>query len=282
MKYFIVIIAALLFTPIINAQTDFFGNLRPMQTRKVVNLPDKPNAVDNQGRKQGEWAKKYSNGRYIYLAKFVDNFPVDTVVRFYDSGIKSTEQIYISHDSCMVNTFNESGEKEASGLFVNNKKSGVWIIYNAKGYVVEKDIYVNGNLHGTAYVYYDDGSVFEEKKYSNGVLNGAWNQFYRGGARQLKATYNNGNLDGLYHYWDNNGKSLAEGQYDNGKKIGNWKIFDSDENAYFFMKYDKNGNLINKDELENKINKRLNVLEQNSKLLQDPEMYVNSPDDYRP
>lgn len=50
---------------------------KPLVERKdaKANLPDKPNKKDAQGRKQGEWGKKYPNGRYSYVATFKDDRP---------------------------------------------------------------------------------------------------------------------------------------------------------------------------------------------------------------
>ncbi|MBP5366010.1 MAG: hypothetical protein J6Y82_08835 [Bacteroidales bacterium] len=283
MKYIKLTIIALALTTTMSAQTDFFGKFSPKaKNEKVINLPDKPNKTDGQGRKQGEWAKKYDNGQYTYTARFVDGIPVDTVRRYYENGVISTEQIYKSADSCFVISYGEDGKKEASGLYIKNQREGEWLTFDKSGDITSRETYKGGQLNGKAYIYFAGGEVYDERNYTNGTLNGAWTQNFRGGGRQLEATYKNGQLNGRYRHWDIDGNLSVDGNYRNGIKTGDWRMYDSETKSHFTMKYDKDGNLTNSDEIEKNMSKKIDAAEKNSHLLTDPEMYVNSPEDYRP
>lgn len=263
------------------SQTDFFGGLAPQKTKKVVNLPNKPNKVDELGRKQGEWAKKYPNGRYIYEATFVDNIPIDTVKRYYEDGTISLYQIYKpATDSCYVINFNDENKKGSEGFYIKGKKVGTWLFYNNNGNIVTKSNYNNDIIDGLSITYYPTGEILEKINYKNGVLHGPWQRFYSSGATQTSASYNNGVLDGHYKVINDNGDVSIEGVYKNGKQIGDWKTFDNNTRKHFIVKYDNNGNIVNEEEIHERNQKRLDYYEKNRHNLVDPAHQNTDPSSY--
>ena len=74
MKVSVIIIGLSLSIGAIQAQQlDVFGNKIPEKQTKLVTSPSsKINQRDAQGRKQGYWEKKYSNGNFAYKVTFKD------------------------------------------------------------------------------------------------------------------------------------------------------------------------------------------------------------------
>ena len=271
---------------------DAFGSMAPKSqttTPKTTNnktkqCPDKPNLTDAQGRKQGEWAKKYANGQYIYVANFVDDKPVGVVTRYAENGQKVSETTFNNDGTTTVVYFHENGKKASEGKYSTSKKrDGLWVYYNEQKQKVAAENYNNGKLNGTSYVYYDNGNVAEEINYTNDVLNGPWFQYLPSGRRRLDTHYVNGKIDGLYKYWDDGGFLSVEGYYKNGVQVGDWKIYEANGSTKFFvMQYDNNGTLLNEDEVQKLMNDKLDDLEAKRKFIVDPEDYMNTPELYKP
>lgn len=283
MKLKLFIFTFLLSTYIADAQTDVFGNRIPQSTRQVVNLPNKPNQRDEQGRRQGEWAKKYANGRYAYEATFVDDKPVGTVKRYHENGELSSTQKYLGGDSCQVTLYFENGKKQGEGLYINEKRQGEWKFYNEKSILIARENYNNGQLHGKVLVYYDTGEVSDESYYINDIRQGTWIQYFRSGEWRLRANYTNDKLDGTYKCRDMlTGAMSIEGTYHAGVRVGNWKVYTNDSVGFLYMKYNDKGELTNQDEIDAYMQKKYDKYEYERQFLQDPEHYTRNPEEYKP
>lgn len=261
---------------------NFFGHNAPQHPKEqiVVSLPDMPNATDKQGRKQGIWAKKYSNGNYSYIAHFVDGIPVDTTIRFFENGKRSSIQIHLNADNCKAIIYDENGKKSSEGLYVKEHRNGEWQFFRPNGKIASREFYKNGQLDGISTTYYESGEIFEEMQYVNGIPSGFWKQFYKNGKKQLETTFLNGNLNGTYKCWNDGGTITLDGRFNNGVKVGNWKVFDTDNGSYFYMKYDNNGVLTNQAEIDSRNIQKMANDEKNSKNLSDPENFKYNPEEY--
>ncbi len=247
-------------------------------------MPDKPNRIDAQGRKQGEWAKRYANGQYMYEANFVDDKPVGLVTRYAEDGKKVSETTFEKDGSASVVYFHDNGKKASEGKYTASKKrDGLWIYYNERKIKVAAENYSNGKLNGTSYTYYENGKIAEEINYTNDVLNGPWIQNLPSGTRRLDTHYVDGKIDGRYRYWDNDGYLSVDGTYRNGVQVGDWKIYEGNGSTKFFvMQYDNDGSLLNEEEVQRRMSDRLDELEAKRKFIVDPEQYMNTPELYKP
>ena len=252
----------------VEPQTDFFGNKAPQDQQKklsnpTINKPNKPNKVDAQGRRQGEWGLKYANGNYAYTAFFVDGKPHGTVTRFAENGKKEAEIIYVEgNDTCKAILYGEKGNIEAKGQYVNEKKVGKWIIYNDKDVVIGNESYVNGEYHGTQFYYFSDGKLRETINYQNGIAHGAWNEFFHNGKKHTEATYKNGKLDGKFTVWnEDTGKIAACGKYADDHQVGKWQMWDEFAKETFFVSFDNNGNMTNPDEVQKRMERKMQYYE---------------------
>lgn len=291
MKRIIAIAAIALTASTAMAQTDVFGSMAPKDKQKSVaastpkkaNKPDKPNKTDAQGRKQGEWAKKYDNGQYMYVATFKDDKPVGTVVRYNENGKKSVEMTYGANGKVDAIYYHDNGRIASRGSYVNKIRTGEWTYYDEEKRIVARETYKNGMLNGTAFTYYENGQVSDESNYVDDVLDGPWIQYFQSGKRRLDARYVKGKLNGRYRYWDDGGSLSIDGQYDMGLMVGDWKVYeDSEGKTYFVMEYDKNGKLLNEDEVQMRTNKKMEMYENKRRTIVDPEQFVTHPEDYNP
>lgn len=283
-----ILIAATLFGSIEAYGQDVFGSMAPQKkatsqnATQKISLPDKPNRTDQQGRKQGEWAKKYANGQYIYVATFVDDKPVGKVTRYAENGKKTSESTIANDGSAHVVYFHDNGKKASEGKYSPNKKrNGLWTYYSENGVRVADENYNNGKLDGLSRIYFEGGNIAEKITYKDDVPNGSWLQYLPNGKIRLEATYVDGNLHGIYKYWDDNGSLSVVGYYRNGVSVGDWNIYEANKKS-FVMQYDNNGTLLNADELQQRMNKMLSEIESKRKDIVDPANYTNTPELYKP
>ena len=280
MKTLIATCFAMLMTMQLQAQFSIFGNV-PAESKQTISLPDKPNRVDSLGRKQGEWAKKYANGRYRYTATFKDDRIVGTLTRFHDNGQPSAKLVYREgNDTCSAEMFDEKGHRIGCGNFVGDKKEGTWMVYSQHNVLLAREPYRHGLLHGTVLEYYENGNVSSEINYYNGIRHGAWIQYFPGGAIHLIATYDNDRLQGKYKVNGTNGKVCIQGTYKDGVSVGTWTAYDEERDDFLELRYDDNGRLTNQKEVDARMQQKLDKSEQNRKFLKDPEQYRQDPDGY--
>ncbi len=281
MKHTLIVCLALIASAA-NAQDFFMSVAPPTAQKKTVNLPDKPNVTDANGLKQGEWAKKYENGRYAYVATFKDGKPQGTVVRYHENGKKSSEQTYGDNGECYVVLYSDSEKKEAEGKFVNEKREGEWKFYANDGTVIMVQTYTAGLVTGTERAYYETGELMRETEYKEGLPYGFTVEYYKRGAKKCISYYSKGIQQGDYKLWDEGGKVMIEGKYKDDLKVGQWRIYDDDENEYFTMEYNSKGELTNQAEIDERMAKKYEKQDALRLQLQDPQEYIQNPEEYRP
>lgn len=260
---------------------------RPPVAKKEpkVNLPDKPNKTDEQGRKQGEWAKKYPNGRYSYVATFKDGRPVGKVNRYYPNGHFSAVITYDANsDTCRIETFHEKGGKtECKGVYVGQKREGVWNFYMQDGTLLETSVYSKGKLHGQQALYYEDGNLLSITTWVDSLREGPYVQYFPSGGKMAEGTYHVDELNGDYKTWGSDGKVVSEGRYESGVKVGKWHVRLPDENnVEFDVIYDKHGLIINAAEVDSIQNAIINFHEAQRGTIDDPADYMGTPEEYVP
>ncbi len=250
-----------------------------------VNLPDKPNKTDAQGRRQGVWGKKYPNGRYSYVATFKDGRPVGKVKRYYPNGHFSAIITYDANsDTCRVETFHDKGGKtESKGFYVGQKREGVWNFYMHDGTLLETSIYSKGKLHGQQALYYDDGKLLSLTTWVDSLREGPYVRYFPSGGKMAEGTYHVDELNGEYKTWGSDGKVVSEGRYESGVKVGKWHVrFPDENNVECDIIYDKHGLIINKAEVDSIQNAIINFHEAQRGEIDDPADYIGNPEEYVP
>lgn len=105
-----------------------FSGASQSQTFEVVGI-DTINSIDRRNQKQGKWIIK---GRHD-LKKIKAGYPLDQTIE--------------------------------TGMYLNNRKEGVWMEYYKNGKERSKLTYVNGVLDGDATFYNTDGKILKEGKF---------------------------------------------------------------------------------------------------------------------
>lgn len=180
------------------------------------------NITDSNGFKQGFWQKKDLNGTLIYSGNFNNNVPEGDFI-YYDSlGKVKAKTIFTDNGEKAYTKFFRKGMMVSEGLYVNEKKTGLWKYYNNDTILISEENYENGIPNGKWRTFYSNGALLEEIIYVDGVKNGPWLQYFYDGPIKTKATYINGKLEGLATFYHPNGLIFISGPYKNNLKDGVW------------------------------------------------------------
>lgn len=258
---------------------------KPKETKtKIVSLPDKPNRTDSQGRKQGEWGKKYPNGRFRYVATFKDGKPVGKVKRYYPNGHFSSIITYDSDsDTCRVETYHSDGGKvECSGKYVNQRREGEWRFFREDGSLVESATYAGGKLHGIQALYYEDGRLLSITTWVDSLRQGPMIKYFPSGAKMAEGAYDVDDLDGKYTTWGSDGKITEQGQYAHGIKVGKWHVRVPDDGVEYDIVYNRYGLIENRAEVDSIQSMIIERHEALKGTFDDPADYVENPEQYIP
>ena len=84
--------------------------------------------------------------------------------------------------------YSKNGNISAKGTLVNDKKEGLWYLYDIDGTLAKEVYFVNGKVGGANYTftgkevdYYPSGTIKQIKKWKDGVLQGQQVAFYPNG-----------------------------------------------------------------------------------------------------
>lgn len=249
------------------------------KTTKKVNLPDKPNKVDAKGRKQGEWAAKYPNGRYRYTATFKDDAPIGKVTRFDDDGRKTVMLTYkAGNDTISATFYFSNGKVQSKGKYVDEKREGFWLFYNEKGELVESASYSQGKLHGKRCFYFENGKLLSACQWVDSLRNGLYMRYFPSGSKEIVANFRGDELDGLYTRWGADGKVAEKGNYRYGVTVGRWHYRYAEANVEGDVEYDSYGRPKG-NALDSLLYLRQQYYEKNKYNLVDPEQYSSNPDE---
>jgi len=122
----------------------------------------------------------------------------------------------------------ERGKYE--GKIENNKREGVWKLYNENGELESVYSYKNDNLIGTGKEYYESGNIKIIKKFSNNGKKMKVKEYYKNGklkneGNSLYVSDNNYVPEGKLRVFYENGKLKGELNFKNGKLDGENKTY---------------------------------------------------------
>lgn len=259
----------------VHCQKDVFGNRIPAKKRVIENPVE--NHTDARGRKQGQWQKFYPNGSVAYRARFVDDLPVDTLVRFYPQGQKMADIIFGKEDQPGVGRFyNRKGKVTAQGFYRGMQKDSIWTYFNDGGDMVSREIYKTGKQHGKTLVFFSSGSVAVETNYAHGLQTGEEKHFFPGGTLQRVITWQDGKRHGDYRLYNTGGILQIRGGYNSGKRDGKWLFYNEKGEKDYELLFNK-GEAQNTQLLDSLQQAKFIQFEQNSRILKDPADFQNNP-----
>jgi antitoxin component YwqK of YwqJK toxin-antitoxin module len=182
------------------------------------------NAVDELGRKQGEWTVYDGYGGLKYKGTYVDGKPKGKFIYYYPTGEIQAEVKNIDLGKVRyVQMFHANGKLMAEGKYVNQTKDSIWNYYNGSdGSLSLVEYYENAVRQGEWKTYYPSGQVMEIIPYKDGRKQGSWIQYFTDGNIKAKGTYKDDKMDGLYVLNHLNGNVEVSGTYQNDQKDGIW------------------------------------------------------------
>lgn len=183
------------------------------------------NRIDNQGRKQGLWEKKYPDGHLRYKGHFRDDKSVGVFKNYYDEG-DSLEAIRVySEDgqSAYAHLFYSTGALYAEGKYLNQKQDSIWKFYDELQRLVRKEQYKNGEKDGKSVVFYpNDGHVFEVKNWKGDSVEGPFQQYYDEGGLMDEGKYVHSRLEDTFYIYNMDGSMAKRGTYLHDMHEGYW------------------------------------------------------------
>jgi len=192
------------------------------------------NKTDSQGRKQGEWKKKYDNVKvFKYTGQFKDDKPYGKFTYFRENGTCEAI-IHFSNNGKLGRSkmFHTSGYLMARGKYVNQKKDSIWLYFDDRGTISYQENWENGLQHGQTVYYYQprEGKlpVARYEYYEKGVLNGEFKEYHENMKLKIEGNYKDGNLHGMVKHYHPNGKLKKICRYKYAVKHGFW-IFYNEE-----------------------------------------------------
>ena len=259
---------------------EFHPELYPEKSDIGLNtVKVKVNQIDEQGRKQGFWTKKYRNGVTAYEVTFKNNKPVGEYKRYHENGKLYAFLIYDDKGEWAdAKLYDEDGDLIGEGKYFGKLKDGLWTYYD-KGVKVADENYSMGKKNGTSRTYFRNGQISEEKNWNNDVEDGAWRQYYDNGKKRLETKIDMGVRNSVYYVYYSNGRLKIRGQYKNDLMDGKWIYYDTDGKVLKEIVYHM-GKAENKDELEKEEQEIFKQFEINKKRLMDPKDYINKPYEY--
>jgi antitoxin component YwqK of YwqJK toxin-antitoxin module len=231
------------------------------------------NAIDKQGRKQGEWSKTYANGKTAYKGSFIDDKPVGTFLRYYESGELKAEQNYLDNDISEIKLYNKEKKLISAGRYKGKLKDGEWKYYSGNQ-LSSIEIYKDGKREGITKIYSKNGNLLEEIPYKNDKIDGIKKNFLENGKLYSEISYKDGVQHGSYFFYEGNPDPVISGNYVNGKKEGDWQIKDERGKLLQTLKYE-NGVLTNVSELTKAYDNALDEHENNKGRFQEPDAFQN-------
>ena len=237
------------------------------------------NQTDAQGRKQGYWTKKDTDGKVIYQATFKDDKPVGEMKRFHpNEKLKAVMTFVEGSDLSDAQLFDEQGKLIAQGKYSEQKKTGEWkYLDNSK--VVSTETYVNGQKNGTSKRFYKTGELLEESIWQNDKLHGMYHSYFQDGKPYIECNYANGLRNGTFKTWFPNGELEIEGKYTDNVRDTNWNYYDEKGIPRYVLKFDL-GKLLNpqvQDSIDHANTDTYKTKEDN---IPDPEKFMQNPDEY--
>ena len=118
-----------------------------------------------------------------------------------------------------------SGEKEATGEYIDGEMHGKWVVWFENG-VVESIQFYNIGLEDSIWkLYYPSGRIAEIREYQNGLSEGKWSYYYENGNIQSEVFYKQHRMNGDFITYYDNGSKEQQGKYVQNLEEGEWDFW---------------------------------------------------------
>jgi antitoxin component YwqK of YwqJK toxin-antitoxin module len=190
----------------------------------ILQAQDTINLKDLEGKKNGYWVRKDTNGKKIYEGRFTHDIPCGEFRYYYpEGGLKAVSFLSDGGKRSRTTTYYRNGRKMAEGVYLDEKKDSIWKFYSEyDNVIVSEESYKNGKKEGISKTFYVDGLIAEKMTWKDGVRSGPWEQYYTDGNFKLQCAFLVDMKNGPLKTWHINGKLWLTGQYVNGGPDGTW------------------------------------------------------------
>lgn len=198
------------------------------------------NQLDDMGRKQGEWVK-YQDGVKLYEGVFVDDYPQGEMLRYFKSGRLSSRSIFSEQAKRCFTEFYYDERKpklKAKGLYVNQIKDSLWLLYNDLGILVAEEVYNMGIPHGLWKLYDYNGALIKETNYIQGKMDGAQKEYFVEGGLKRLMNFESDTLNGLFQVYYSDGSLRLQGMFNHGFQDSIWVNYLADGSVEFEEHYE--------------------------------------------
>jgi antitoxin component YwqK of YwqJK toxin-antitoxin module len=237
------------------------------------------NQTDANGLRQGLWQKQQPNGKLMYKGYFKDNKPVGEWKRYHPGGqVKAIIEYQENSDSAFAQLFDAYNKKVAEGVYIKEKKEGIWVYFTNDGKVAEEQ-YKNGLKNGISKKFYESGELMEEVEWVNGQQEGDYEFYFKAGEPYLQCKMKQGQRHGLCLIQSLDGKPEMEAHYKNNFRDGAWKFYGENGEFQYQLNY-KEGELLNPYVRDSIANIKMQNLEAGKGKITDPEKFMSDPTGY--
>jgi antitoxin component YwqK of YwqJK toxin-antitoxin module len=228
-------------------QLDISAQLKPKKE-------DIFNQLDKEGKKNGFWKVKNTQGRLVWEGKFKNGTPVGEFKHYdeIDGSLFSIINYRENGQDAWAEFFHPNGKPKAKGIYKNKAKDSTWIYFNEDGILIADEHYENNKKVGIWKMYYPSGAVSQEVPYADGIENGPTTQYFDTGKIKFKTVYKNGFYDGEAIWYHPNGKKRITGNYQFNVRHGLFEYYKENGSYIGAEKFDK-GKLISKPLFNNEV-----------------------------
>ncbi len=124
--------------------------------------------------------------------------------------------------------YHRTGNKEASGRYVRDRKEGEWSYWFPSGKLRAKGRLRRGYRRGQWQSWYENGRLRTRGAFSSGGRTGRWEEWYENGARRSSGDYLVDCRQDEWTFWHPNGRKAATGSYRLHQRTGRWIFRDKD------------------------------------------------------
>jgi len=204
---------------------------------------DTLNQLDNKGLKHGYW-KKYDVDTLKYEGRFEHGVPTGEFIYYHFDKSKKATTIY-SENGTVAHTvmYFNNGFKLSEGVFIKQKREGLWKNYDGYDHVIAEVEYKNGMKNGRSVRYYQEGDVLEVTYFKDNKMDGSFVQYYPDSIPKIRGTHINGQRNGIFTFYHANGNVYMSGNYVAGLRENFWVTNDEDGKLIVKQQY-KNGDVI--------------------------------------
>ena len=231
------------------------------------------NQKDEQGKKHGTWVKKYPNGQVQYQGHFEHGQPSGTFHRYFPDGDTMAIMDHSHPKGVYTQLFNKKGQKQAEGLYIDQKKDSTWMFYNEKGQVIMQESYEMGKRDGRSVKFFPNADTSHVTTWQDGKKHGIYKAFFPNGRLKLRAHYKEDELQGNFTIFFPNGFKEIIGSYRNNLRHGKWIYMENRTDTARVVQY-QDGEPGNEQARELKEHKEIEKLENNQGKFGDPREVV--------